>query len=265
VTGRMSASVLTTSLGVEVARAARAARRRERRAAGPTLVLGMERVHKSYRAGTRGCGAVVRVLDGASLYVGAGEIVGVAGGARVGKSTLLLCAAGIARPERGRVMWGEDGVTEETKPPRPLYIDLRGGMARREIEGVMASDAPIILLDHASSALLAELRATLASSRGAWAHGIRARAVGASRAAPAFQAPDEIHAGAPRASAILVTSRSRAELGRVASRVLVLRGGRLHGVESSSAAARATWGGENQRNRCAARANSSFPAALARA
>ncbi len=176
-----------------------------------------------------------------------------------------MCAAGIARPERGKVLWGDDDMKEETLLPRPLYIDLRRGGGRREIEEATASDAPIILLDHASSALLAELRAILATSKSPSAPGVRGGAVGASFAALAFHPPRENHTGAPRARGIIVASRSCAELERVASRVMTLHGGRLHALNSPSTAARATPGGASQRNRSAALANSSFPAAFARA
>lgn len=200
-------------------------------------MLMLEGVCKSYAAGARGCSAVARVLDGVSLRVGAGEIVGIAGEEGAGKSTLILCAAGVVRPERGRVLWAamEKGPWERDGS-RPSYLDLRRGRARREIESVLVRGAPIILVDHASPAVIAELRAVVARSRG----------------------------GRRAASAIVVTSRSGAELARVASRVLVLREGRL------LADARLA-GGDlvagvtplRQRKRSAARASSEFPAAFA--
>lgn len=62
-------------------------------------------VTRSYRAGTRGCSARVEALRRVSLTVEAGEVVAVTGGPAAGKSTLLLCAAGLLRPDGGRVFW----------------------------------------------------------------------------------------------------------------------------------------------------------------
>jgi len=44
-------------------------------------------------------------LDGASLELGAGEVVAVMGPSGSGKSTLLHCVAGIVRPDSGRVFY----------------------------------------------------------------------------------------------------------------------------------------------------------------
>lgn len=209
--------------------------RGEGQVAAPVLML--EEVCKSYAAGVPGCSAVARVLDGVSLRVGAGEIVGIAGEEGAGKSTLLLCAAGVVRPERGRVLWA---AMEQGRAARngslPSYLDLRGGRARREIESVIVRGAPIILLDHASPAILAELRAMVAPS------GRRCR----------------------EASAMVITSRSSAELARVASRVLVLREGRLL-AEAPRGGGRPAPGvaPPRQRKRSAAWASSEFPAAFA--
>jgi ABC-type multidrug transport system ATPase subunit len=55
------------------------------------------------------------VLDGVTLAVGAGEIVGVVGKNGCGKSTLLLCVAGVLEPRGGRIaisgasVWGTHG------------------------------------------------------------------------------------------------------------------------------------------------------------
>ena len=69
------------------------------------VVFEMRGVVKRFRAGVRGCSASVLALDGFDLIVRAGERVGVLGPAGSGKSTLILCAAGLARPDEGVVRW----------------------------------------------------------------------------------------------------------------------------------------------------------------
>lgn len=225
----MSASIFTTDFGAAVTRGTRVT-------IAPVLV--MEGVCKSYAAGARGCSAVVRVLDGVSFRVGAGEIVGIAGGEGAGKSTLLLCASGAMRAERGRVLWAAGELECGRRPlPQPCYLDLRGAPSRGEVREAIESGAPVVLLDHASAALLSELRAMLARSRG----------------------------GGVSASAIVITSRSRAELARVVSRVLVLHDGRLAADGSLlRTGPHAGASSLSQRKRSAARASSEFPASFAR-
>lgn len=70
----------------------------------PLLVL--REVSLTFRRGPR---HVVRVLEGASLDVHAGELVAVLAGRGQGKTSLLRVAAGMERPERGEVRFkGED-------------------------------------------------------------------------------------------------------------------------------------------------------------
>jgi putative ABC transport system ATP-binding protein len=65
-----------------------------------TVLLAAEGLHKSY-------GPTV-ALAGAGLAVRPGEVVSVMGPSGSGKSTLLHCAAGLARPDAGRVSYAGD-------------------------------------------------------------------------------------------------------------------------------------------------------------
>jgi ABC-type multidrug transport system ATPase subunit len=67
--------------------------------------LSMCGVWKSYDAGVRGCSATVSVLRDVHLDVAAGDIVGIAAAPASGKTTLLMCAGGLMRPDRGYVSW----------------------------------------------------------------------------------------------------------------------------------------------------------------
>lgn len=74
------------------------------------LALEMRGIVKRYRAGVRGCGASVLALDGVDLTARAGECVGLLGPAASGKTTLLWCAAGLARIDAGFIRWrGQPG------------------------------------------------------------------------------------------------------------------------------------------------------------
>jgi len=68
------------------------------------LLLG-EDIEKEYRVGPE----IVRVLRGATVGVGTGEVVALVGASGVGKSTLLHVLGTLDRPTVGRVRWcGED-------------------------------------------------------------------------------------------------------------------------------------------------------------
>src|SRR5262245_58829487 len=70
---------------------------------GPPPVLSLRAVSLSYRAGVRGCMAQARILNAIELEVTDGEIVGVVGARRSGKTTLLRCAGGLLKPDLGVV------------------------------------------------------------------------------------------------------------------------------------------------------------------
>jgi putative ABC transport system ATP-binding protein len=68
-------------------------------------------VTKTYPGGTR-----VRALDGVSVSFGAGTFTAVMGPSGSGKSTLLHCAAGLDRPDTGRVMLGDTDLSRLKEP-----------------------------------------------------------------------------------------------------------------------------------------------------
>lgn len=69
------------------------------------IVLEMRAVTKRFHAGVRGCSASVTALDSFALSVRAGECIGVFGPPGSGKTTVALCAAGLARPDDGVIRW----------------------------------------------------------------------------------------------------------------------------------------------------------------
>jgi branched-chain amino acid transport system ATP-binding protein len=68
--------------------------------------------------------AQMRILEGISLQVGAGELVCLLGGNASGKSTTLKTILGIVRPRSGRVLLGGQDVTQWPVPQR-----IAAGMA----------------------------------------------------------------------------------------------------------------------------------------
>ena len=76
----------------------------DRGPAGPALLEGIE-LEREYRTGPE----IVRVLRGASVQIGAGEVVALVGASGVGKSTLLHLLGALDRPTGGHVLFqGED-------------------------------------------------------------------------------------------------------------------------------------------------------------
>jgi lipopolysaccharide export system ATP-binding protein len=64
-----------------------------------------------------------KVVDGLSLEVGRGEVVGLLGPNGAGKTTVFSIIAGLAAPDRGRVFLGEEDVSD-----LPMYLRARKGL-----------------------------------------------------------------------------------------------------------------------------------------
>ncbi|MFF7994371.1 ABC transporter ATP-binding protein [Kitasatospora xanthocidica] len=75
-------------------------------------------LHREYGRG----GAAVRALNGVSVAFTAGTFTAVMGPSGSGKTTLLHCLAGMDRPTRGTVRWGD---TEVSGLPERRLAELR--------------------------------------------------------------------------------------------------------------------------------------------
>src|SRR3954462_11351267 len=79
------------------------------------------------------------VLDGVSLTVATGEIVGLLGPSGTGKSTLLRVIAGLHLPDAGRVYW--DGEDLAGPPPVGGRGPARTGRASRRTGAASGSSS----------------------------------------------------------------------------------------------------------------------------
>jgi putative ABC transport system ATP-binding protein len=75
-------------------------------------------LHREYGRGT----AAVRALRGVSVALAPGTFTAVMGPSGSGKTTLLHCLAGMDRPTRGSVWWGD---TEVSRLPERRLAELR--------------------------------------------------------------------------------------------------------------------------------------------
>jgi ABC-type multidrug transport system ATPase subunit len=177
--------------------------------------LELESLGKSFHAGFPGCVASARVLECVNLRLSAGEVVGVAGDPGAGKTTLLLCAAGLLRPDRGRVRWFGDDAACPThagaavvfvgaydpraagrlrERPAPARWTVGNGHGGDDVPArVVLADDPPLLRDARPGSGFVRLLADFAAAGGA----------------------------------VLLTSRDPAALATVATRILLLRDGRL--------------------------------------
>jgi lipopolysaccharide export system ATP-binding protein len=64
-----------------------------------------------------------RVVNGVSIHVGAGEIVGLLGPNGAGKTTTFNMVVGVVRPDEGRVLFQDHDVTS-----KPMHLRARLGM-----------------------------------------------------------------------------------------------------------------------------------------
>ena len=92
---------------------------------GPGPVLTARSLVKSYRAGIAGCSARADALRGVDLEIGAGEAMGIIGPVGAGKSTLMLCLAGLLRPDAGTISWFGREADVAGRPPGIAYASQR--------------------------------------------------------------------------------------------------------------------------------------------
>lgn len=91
-----------------------------------TVILSLDGVIKRYAAGVPGCSATVEVLRLVHLQVAHGDLIGIIGPRRSGKTTLLLCAAGLLVPDVGRITWfSDDGTARAQGRDDVRYVDAR--------------------------------------------------------------------------------------------------------------------------------------------
>ena len=197
--------------------------------ASSPLPLELQGLRKVFRAGIPGCSVAARVLEAVDLEVRPGEVVGIAGGVGAGKTALLLCAAGLLRPDDGVVScFGLPPGHAACAPGLVAYLAVRSAAPCLEVERALLGGARLVLLDDANPM---------------WLEG-RMVAVKSELAA--------------RGSALVIAWREGVALATVTGRTLVLRGGRLCGDLPAAPPA------DTQRNRSAARARSALPSAVAR-
>ena len=82
---------------------------------------------KVYRSGARARALSTPALRDVRLDVDSGEIVGLVGRPGAGKSSLLLCLAGLLRADEGTISWFGEQITPHHVPPGLAYVPQRAG------------------------------------------------------------------------------------------------------------------------------------------
>ncbi len=209
------------------------------------MLFSAHHLSKCYFAGTPGCSAAARVLSRISLDLPAGSVVGISGSRGCGKTTLLRCVAGLARPDSGTVRWapGADRPRIVSLAPAALPFDtVLDSLTRACADPLVDADrlthalaglALDGLLSRSQMALTTDERARLALAVGlATRHALllldgTADAV-AARARATVR--DCLHRRAADGGAVLLTGRDPEAVDALASTVYCLREGRLVAV-----------------------------------
>jgi energy-coupling factor transporter ATP-binding protein EcfA2 len=105
--------------------------------------LALERVRKVIQAGAGVCRVRVTVLADISLQLGAGEAVAIVGPLPLARSMLCAIAAGVARPDAGKVRWSSRGLSAVRYAP---VGDAPRAMHRRDFgaPGLLVLDAALV-------------------------------------------------------------------------------------------------------------------------
>jgi ABC-type multidrug transport system ATPase subunit len=82
---------------------------------------------KTYFAGPRGRATPIPALREVNLDVDVGDIVGLIGQPGAGKSTFLLCLAGLLKSDSGTINWFGEQVTGHHVPAGLAYVPQRAG------------------------------------------------------------------------------------------------------------------------------------------
>jgi ABC-type multidrug transport system ATPase subunit len=91
------------------------------------LALSVRGLVKVFRAGERGRVTSVPALRDVGFEVSRGEIVAVVGRPGAGKSSLLLCLAGLLRGDGGTITWFGEQITNHHIPAGLAYVPKRAG------------------------------------------------------------------------------------------------------------------------------------------
>lgn len=94
-----------------------------------SIALELRGIRKRFVVGAGECRAAAEVLRGVDLVVGCGECVVIAGAIGSGKSTLMLCAAGLLTPDAGELTWFGSASRAVTRR-RVLYHHVRADLVR---------------------------------------------------------------------------------------------------------------------------------------
>lgn len=90
-----------------------------------TATVSARGLTKGYDAGIPGCAARVEAVRGVDFDAYPGDALGILGPAGAGKSTLMLCLAGLLRPDNGTVSWYGRVADDTGRPPGIVYVPER--------------------------------------------------------------------------------------------------------------------------------------------